>query len=125
MGERVMSPPIPSAAAIHDPPPYPSHLKVKIWFEPQPSHVTIVVPIIIKHRSLIDRIDSKMEKVTTSSIAKGTARLKYRDSDEEMVTMKCDEDVQIAIEEWVNVNEDSLRNGVIPDFELYWNEIPQ
>jgi cell division control protein 24 len=124
MGERVMSPPL-SSAATNDQPPYPSQLKVKIWFEPQPNYVTIVVPIIIKHRSLIDRIDSKMEKVSSSSIAKGTARLKYQDSDNEMVTMKCDEDVQIAIEEWVNVNEESLRNGVIPDFELYWNEIPQ
>lgn len=125
MGERVMSPPLPSTATTNDQPPYPSQLKVKIWFEPQPNYVTIVVPIIIKHRSLIDRIDSKMEKVSSSSIARGTARLKYQDSDNEMVTMKCDEDVQIAIEEWVNVNEESLRNGVIPDFELYWNEIPQ
>jgi len=125
IGERIMSPPLQSALYQSDEVPYPSQLKVKIWFEPQPSHVTIVVPIIIKHRSLIDRIDSKMEKVTASSIAKGTARLRYHDSDNEFVTMKCDEDVQIAIEEWVTVNEVSLRNGVIPDFELYWNEIPQ
>lgn len=124
-GERIMSPPLQSTLHQNDPISTPSQLKVKIWFEPRPSHVTIVVPIIIKHRSLIDRIDSKMEKVTSSSIAKGTARLRYLDSDTEFVTMKCDEDVQIAIEEWVTVNEDSLRNGVIPDFELYWNEIPQ
>ena len=125
LGERIMSPPLQSALYQSDQVPYPSQLKVKIWFEPQPSHVTIVVPIIIKHRSLIDRIDSKMEKITASSIAKGTARLRYHDSDNEFVTMKCDEDVQIAIEEWVTVNEESLRNGVIPDFELYWNEILQ
>lgn len=120
-----MSPPVQSSATMNDQAPYPSQLKVKIWFEPRPSHVTIVVPIIIKHRSLIDRIDSKMEKVTSSSIAKGTARLRYHDSDDELVTMACDEDVQIAIEEWVTVHEERLRNGVIPDFELYWHEIGQ
>ncbi|MCJ1414224.1 hypothetical protein MMC32_000549 [Xylographa parallela] len=125
IGERIMSPPLQSSLYQSDLVPYPSQLKVKIYFEPPPSHVTIVVPIIIKHRSLIDRIDSKMEKLTASSIAQGTARLRYHDSDNEFVTMKCDEDVQIAIEEWVTVNEESLRNGVIPDFELYWNEIVQ
>ena len=124
MTERIMSPPLQSTIHLNDQVPYPSQLKVKIWFDPRPSHVTIVVPIIIKHRSLVDRIDSKMERVTSSSIAKGTARLRYRDSDEEMVTMKCDEDVQIAIEDWVSVNEGTLRDGIIPDFELYWNEIP-
>ncbi|MCJ1476572.1 hypothetical protein MMC13_005238 [Lambiella insularis] len=124
IGERIMSPPIQTPLYPSNQVPCPSQLKVKIWFEPRPSHVTIVVPIIIKHRSLIDRIDSKMEKVTSSSIAKGTARLRYQDSDNEFVTMKCDEDVQIAIEEWVVVHEDSLFNGIIPDFELYWNEIP-
>lgn len=125
MGERIMSSPLQASATTNDQAPYPSQLKVKIWFEPRPSHVTIVVPIIIKHRSLIDRIDSKMEKVTSSSIAKGTARLRYHDSDDELVTMACDEDVQIAIEEWVTVNELSLRSGVIPDFELHWHEIGQ
>jgi cell division control protein 24 len=122
MGQRIMSPSLPPTSA--DQAPYVSQLKVKIWFEPRPSHVTIVVPIIIKHRSLIDRIDSKMEKVTMSSIAKGTARLRYLDSEDELITIKNDEDVQLAIEEWVINNEADLRAGTIPDFELYWHEIP-
>ncbi|MCJ1314458.1 hypothetical protein MMC25_008140 [Agyrium rufum] len=99
-----------------------SQLKVKIWFEPQPSHVTIVVPIVIKHRSLVDRIDSKMERVSHASIVKGTAKLKYYDADGDSVTLACDEDVQIAIEEWAGKNEEAIALGSIPDFELYWTQ---
>ena len=102
--------------------PYPPQLKVTIWFDPHPSHVTIVVPIIIKHRSLIDRIDSKMVKVSPASIAKGTARLRYKDSDGDIVTIRSDEDVHIAIEDWGTANEDQIRDGVTPDFQLYWQQ---
>lgn len=100
--------------------PYPAQLKVKIRFDPYPSHVTIVVPTSIKHRSLIDRIDSKMVKVSTASIAKGTARLRYKDSDGDIVTIRSDEDVHLAIEDWGTENEESIRAGSIPDFQLSW-----
>ena len=102
--------------------PYPTQLKVTIWFDPRPSHVTIVVPIIIKHRSLIDRIDSKMVKVSSASIAKGTARLQYKDVDGDTVTIRCDEDVHIAIEDWGTANEAQIREGIVPDFQLYWSQ---
>ncbi|KAL9601935.1 MAG: hypothetical protein Q9219_002159 [cf. Caloplaca sp. 3 TL-2023] len=102
--------------------PLPSQLKVKIWFEPLPSHVTIVVPIVIKHRSLIDRIDSKMVKISSASISRGAARLLYRDMEDDMVLIASDEDIQIAIEDWGQVNEEALRNGDVKDFELHWEE---
>ena len=102
--------------------PFPPQLKVTIWFDPHPSHVTIVVPIIVKHRSLIDRIDSKMVKVSAASIAKGTARLRYKDSDGDIVTIRSDEDVHIAIEDWGTANEEQIRDGVTPDFQLYWQQ---
>ena len=103
--------------------PYPPQLKVSIWFDPDPSHVTIVVPIIIKHQSLIDRIDSKMVKLSpTSSIAKGSARLRYKDSDGDIVTIRSDEDVHLALEDWGMANEDLLREGHPPDFKLYWQQ---
>ncbi len=104
--------------------PYPTQLKVSIWFDPSPSHVTIVVPIIIKHRSLIDRIDSKMAKVSSASIAKGSARLRYKDSDGDLITIRSDEDVQLSIEDWGSVNEGQIRDGIIPDFQLYWQQNP-
>lgn len=102
--------------------PYPSQLKVKIWFEPAPSHVTIVVPIIIKHRSLIDRIDSKMVKISSASISNGTARLRYRDGDGDILTIASDEDVSLAIEDWALSHLQQLHQGVAGDFELYWHE---
>lgn len=104
--------------------PFISQLKVKVHFEPRPSHVTIVVPTIIKYQILADRIDSKMEKVTTNSIAKRTARLRYRDSDNEFVTMTCDDDIPMAIEEWYVVNKDSVDQNMFPDFELFWVTVP-
>ena len=122
MEHRIMSPPLPSATQ-GDEIPYPSQLKVKIWFEPNPCHVTIVVPIIIKHRSLIDRIDSKMEKISKASISRGTARLRYKDADGDSVTIASEEDVQLAIEDWGQAHEEELRAGNIADFELLWQEM--
>ncbi len=103
--------------------PYPSHLKVKIWFDPPSSgHVTIVVTIVIKYQSLADRIDSKMNKATSASIASGTAVLRYRD-DQDLVVIESDEDVRTAIETWGEVHEQELHDGKVPDFELLWREI--
>lgn len=116
------SPPMPMHTTSENGVPLPSQLKVKIWFQPTPSHVTIVVPIVIKHRSLIDRIDSKMTKISSASISKGTARLRYKDMDDDFVTISSDEDIGLAIEDWSQVNEEDLRNGDVRDFELYWEE---
>ena len=102
--------------------PYPAQLKVTVFFDPHPSRVTIVVPTVIKHRSLIDRIDSKMVKISSASIAKGTARLRYKDSDGDIVTIRSDEDVHLAIEDWGTCHEDQLREGIVPDFQLYWQQ---
>lgn len=111
-----------SPAESEDGIPYPAQLKVKIHFDDNHGHVTIVVPTSIKHRSLIDRIDSKMVKVSTASIAKGTARLRYKDSDGDIVTIRSDEDVHLAIEDWGAEHEASLRAGSIPDFQLTWHQ---
>ena len=101
---------------------YPTQLKVKIHFDPPDSHITIVVPISIKYRTLVDRIDSKMARVSNASIARGTARLRYKDSDGDYVAIKTDEDVGLAIEEWGSIHEQKLRQGMIDDFDLFWQE---
>lgn len=108
-----------SANSIPD---YPNQLKVRVKFDPEPNHVTIVVPTFIKHRSLTDRIDSKMAKVTSASIAKKTARLRYEDSDGDMIRIETDEDVQIAIDDWASQNERQILEGPAPDFELHWQQ---
>lgn len=117
-GLAMQPPPAPPTSGI----PYPSHLKVKIWFDPPPSHVTIVVTIVIKYQSLADRIDSKMTKITSASIASGTAVLRYRD-DHDLVVIESDEDVRTAIETWGEVHEQELQEGKVPDFELLWREV--
>ena len=122
---RMMSPPLQSPSPAQGDSRLPSQLKVKIHYLPEPSYVTLVVPIIIKHRTLIDRIDSKMEKARTSSIAKGTARLRYYDMEGDIITITNDEDVQLAIEEWAAANADALTESStfnVPDFDLYWHD---
>lgn len=120
----IQSPPAPTTGTSNDSgAPLPTQLKVKIHFDPQPSHVTIVVPIIIKHRSLVDRIDSKMTKISSASISKDTARLRYRDEDGDMITINTDDDVQIAIDDWRTTHSESLYKCVYPDFELFWTPL--
>lgn len=118
----VRSSPLPVTAVPDAGIPYPTQLKVKIWFEPSPSHVTIVVPIIIKHRSLVDRIDSKMVRISSASISNGTARLRYKDQEGDILTIGSDEDVSLAIEDWAMGHLAQLYEGIVSDFELYWHE---
>lgn len=73
--------------------------EVRVNFDPEPSHVTIRVPTFIKHRYLIDRIDTKVPKAAAASMAMGTVRLRYEDSDGDMV--------RIGTEKWV----ESLQHG--------------
>lgn len=112
----------PTSSASDDEIPYPQQLKVKIFFEPAPSHVTIVVALNIKHKSLIDRIDQKMVKISSASINKGTARLRYRDAEGDLLSIQTDDDVVEAIEEWGTRHEQQLREGIFDDFELHWHE---
>ena len=101
--------------------PLPPQLKVKVSFEPS-GHVTIVVPSVIKHRSLIDRVDAKMSKVSSVSIGKGQAKLRYKDQDGDIITIKSDEDVQLAIEDWAATNLTPANDAPPADFELFWSE---
>ncbi|KAL8826567.1 MAG: hypothetical protein Q9191_003718 [Dirinaria sp. TL-2023a] len=103
--------------------PYPTQLKIKVTYGEKAGHITIVVPIIIKHRSLIDRIDSKMKHVSDAKVAEDRARLRYTDEDGDYVTIKTDDDVQIAIDDWVIRNEEQLKKGIVPDFDLFWHEV--
>lgn len=100
----------------------PAQLKVKVMFDPGPSHVTIVVPSSIKYKTLVDRIDSKMVRVAPASIARGSARLRYRDQDDDFIVIKNDEDVADAIEEWATAHETNLQEGIVDDFELFWQD---
>lgn len=79
--------------------PMPTQLKVKVNCD-SGNYVTLVVAFNITYQSLIDRIDAKLARFTSSSVAKGGLKLRYRDEDGDFVTIESDDDIQIAISEW-------------------------
>ena len=64
-----------------------------------------------------------MVKVSPASIARGTARLKYRDEEGDLVTITNDEEVGMAIEGWGTQHLGDLAEGLAPDFELFWGVV--
>ncbi|KAI1647778.1 Pleckstrin homology domain-containing protein [Daldinia loculata] len=94
----------------------PAQLKVKVNCD-SGNYFTLVVPFNIAYQSLSDRIDVKLARFTTSSIAKGTLKLRYRDEDGDAVTIESDDDIQIAFSEWG----EGARNfsGGVGEIELF------
>ncbi|KAI1262398.1 Rho guanyl nucleotide exchange factor [Xylariaceae sp. FL1019] len=97
--------------------PIPTQLKVKVNCDTG-TYVTLVVPFNITYQSLIDRIDVKLTRFTNSSIGKGNLRLRYRDEDEDLVTIESDDDIQIAFLEWREGVRNMYTNGV-GEIELF------
>ncbi|OAA56132.1 Rho guanyl nucleotide exchange factor [Niveomyces insectorum RCEF 264] len=85
--------------------PIPTQLKVKVNYDTS-NYMTLVVAFNITYQSLIDRIDAKLARFTNSSIGKGHLKLRYRDEDGDFVSIKSDDDIQIAFMEW----RDGVRN---------------
>ncbi|OTB03475.1 hypothetical protein M426DRAFT_12621 [Hypoxylon sp. CI-4A] len=77
----------------------PAQLKVKVNCD-NGAYITLVAPFNIAYQSLRDRIDAKLGRFTSSSIAKGNLKLRYRDEDGDSVTIESDDDIQIAFSEW-------------------------
>ncbi|GAB0133341.1 guanine-nucleotide exchange factor Cdc24 [Epichloe bromicola] len=98
-------------------PPMPTQLKVRVNCD-SGNYVTLVVAFNITYQSLIDRIDAKLARFMTSSIGKGTLKLRYRDEDGDSVTIESDDDIQIAFMEW----REGVRNmysGGVGEIELF------
>ncbi|KAH6695716.1 CDC24 calponin [Plectosphaerella plurivora] len=98
--------------------PLPTQLKVKVNCVDSGNYVTLVVAFNITYQSLIDRIDAKLARFTTSSISKGVLKLRYRDEDGDFVTIESDDDIQIAFLEW----REGARNvyaGGVGEIELF------
>jgi len=53
----------------------------------------------ITYQSFIDRIDAKVERLSSNSISRGQLKLRYRDEDGDFVSVICDEDLQLALAE--------------------------
>ncbi|KAM5383111.1 hypothetical protein ACJA88_003644 [Fusarium oxysporum] len=97
--------------------PLPTQLKVRVNCEAG-NYVTLVVAFNITYQSLVDRIDAKLARFTTSSISKGLLKLRYRDEDGDFVAIEGDDDIQIAFMEW----REGVRNmysGGVGEIELF------
>ncbi|RYP07072.1 hypothetical protein DL765_009261 [Monosporascus sp. GIB2] len=97
--------------------PIPTQLKVKVVCD-NGTYFTLVVAFNITYQSLIDRIDAKLARSTSSSIGKGNLRLRYRDEDGDLVTIESDDDIQIAFLEWREGVRDMYSGGV-GEIELF------
>ncbi|KAH6603771.1 guanine-nucleotide dissociation stimulator [Trichoderma cornu-damae] len=95
----------------------PTQLKVRVTCDTG-NYVTLVVAFNITYQSLVDRIDAKLARITSSSIAQGMLKLRYQDEDEDFVTIESDDDIQIAFTEF----RDSMKNAYnagVGEIELF------
>ncbi|UZP36514.1 hypothetical protein NXS19_004330 [Fusarium pseudograminearum] len=109
--------PPPSANPLSPEIPLPTQLKVRVNCE-SGNYVTLVVAFNITYQSLVDRIDAKLARFTTSSISKSMLKLRYRDEDGDYVAIEGDDDIQIAFMEW----REGVRNmysGGVGEIELF------
>ena len=97
--------------------PMPTQLKVRVNCDGG-NYVTLVVAFNITYQSLIDRIDAKLARFTSSSIGKGVLKLRYRDEDGDLVTIQSDDDIQIAFMEW-REGLRSMYSGGVGEIELF------
>lgn len=96
----------------------PSQLKVKLHCPSAGSSFTLVVPTNISYQSLKDRIDAKLQRSTSVSLASGAVKLKYLD-DGDYISIQSDEDVQTAFETWKDQQTGSMVAGQMGEIELY------
>ena len=124
---RTMSPPLANSAQNSPNPATPSEadmllptqLKVKVNCDTG-NYVTLVVAFNITYQSLIDRIDAKLNRFTSSSIGKGNLKLRYQDEDGDFVTIESDDDIQIAISEWrEGMRNTALSPAGVGEIELF------
>lgn len=80
----------------------------------------------ISYQSLKDRIDAKLQRSTNLSLTErasqgreGLVKLKYTDSDGDLVSIQSDEDVQTAFEAWSEEHEGSMEEGGMGEIELF------
>ncbi|KAL6898568.1 Pleckstrin homology domain-containing protein [Trichoderma evansii] len=95
----------------------PTQLKVRVTCDTG-NYVTLVVAFNITYQSLVDRIDAKLARFTTSSIAQGMLKLRYQDEDEDFVTIESDDDIQIAFMEFRDGMKSAYSGGV-GEIELF------
>ncbi|KAI1123240.1 hypothetical protein F5Y10DRAFT_252237 [Nemania abortiva] len=106
--------PIPTIPNI---PKIPTQLKVKVTCDTG-DYVMLVVSFNATYLSLINRIDGKLARFTDRSISKDGLKLKYRDEDGDLVTVECDDDVQIVFLDWCERASINIPTDGVGEIEL-------
>lgn len=114
---RILSPSLARPTSVDSDMDLPTQLKVKVNCDG--NYVTLVVAFNITYQSLIDRIDAKVGRFSNNAISQGTMRLRYRDEDEDFVTIESDDDIQIAFQEWRESQKLQYQQGSLGEIELY------
>lgn len=92
----------------------PTQLKVKVAYQAGAFTTTLVVPISISYELLKDRIDAKLSRTSSVSLASGHVKLKYLD-DGDYISIQNDEDVQEAFDAW----RENIGNGGMAEVQLF------
>ncbi|KAL9115195.1 MAG: hypothetical protein Q9227_000989 [Pyrenula ochraceoflavens] len=125
--DRTFSPPLPTSSSISTSSTFvendemPSQLKAKVLFDD--NYITLIVPRNIQFRSLTDRIDAKLGRLTSQSIGSNTLRLRYRDEDGDYIWIDSDEAVQEAFLDWRERNANKLSAGTSEEIVLYCHSV--
>lgn len=126
--DRTFSPPLPTTSSIstastlveHDDS-MPSQLKAKVLFDN--NYITLIVPRNIQFRSLTDRIDAKLGRLTNQSIGSNSLRLRYKDEDGDFIWIDSDEAVQEAFLDWRESNSYKIAAGTGDEILLYCHSV--
>lgn len=126
--DRTFSPPLPTSSSIsttstlvEQDDSMPSQLKAKVLFDS--NYITLIVPRNIQFRSLTDRIDAKLGRLTSQSIGSNSLRLRYRDEDGDFIWIDSDEAVQEAFLDWRESNADKISAGTGDEILLYCHSV--
>ncbi|KAF1984226.1 hypothetical protein K402DRAFT_413984 [Aulographum hederae CBS 113979] len=94
-----------------------SQVKVKVIVPAAGSSMTLIVGTNITYTSLKDRIDAKLQRMTSLSLSSGQVKLKYVDEGD-FVGIQNDDDVQTAFETWREQQRDVVQQGM-GEIELF------
>lgn len=115
-----MSPPL-STPSSDGEPFMPSQLRAKVRFDE--NYVSMIIPSNIHFRSLTDRIDAKLARFTSHSIASGSVRLRYQDEDGDFIWIDSDEAVHDALLDWRETHVERVTNGQYAEILLFAHSV--
>lgn len=95
----------------------PSQLKAKVHYDDD--YITLVIASNIQFRSLTDRIDAKLSRLSHHSIGSGSIKLKYKDEDGDYLSLDSGEALSDALLDWSETHAEKLAAGAVGEIDLY------